>query len=85
LAVPPRSEAFQAQMKLPVGSLRASGSHFCFCSSLPYQISGISARPLHKRMQSKPGSTTPISSATIWKSMFVKPGPPYSFGMKPYA
>jgi hypothetical protein len=64
----------------PVGSEVAARRKRSFCSSFPYQATGMSPRPLQRTVHAKPGSTTQISSAATTRSTQDTPPPPYSAG-----
>jgi hypothetical protein len=80
LPLPGGSLAVHPPRKTPVGSEVAAPIKRDFCSSVPYQATGIRPRPLHSTVQANPGSTTQISSAAIVKSRQDLPSPPYSPG-----
>src|SRR2546423_614704 len=85
LAVPPGvpagSLAVHPPRYSPDGSEVAALGKRSFCSSEPYQTTGIWPRPLHRIVQAKPGSTAQISSAATTMSTFDRPPPPYSLGI----
>src|ERR1700704_5819131 len=85
LAVPPGvpggSLAVHPPRYSPEGSEVAARRKRSFCSSEPYQTTGIRPRPLHRTVHANPGSTAQISSAARTMSMFERPPPPYSLGI----
>src|SRR6267142_467358 len=66
-------------------SLVAAPIHLRFCSSLPYQATGMRPKPLTSRIVAKHGSTAVFSSATICRSTLLTLPPPYSLGRNPMA